>query len=177
MDDVLYHVTYSGRLESIADRGLRSGQARSIGSAGYDGHAKRGIFLTDADGVFFWHSKAEEFADYHSENVLEDELVPVVLRVDLDGVEGELEDDELGSKDAGYRDAYIAKGSIAPEFLEVFDGREWLPIEEWDQVNPSLAVVVEIEVEEDDDGEEEQWTSVRFKDCSPLLAPELDPRR
>lgn len=168
--EFLYHVTTYRRLREIAERGLERGRARAIGASAYDDHARRGIFLTSAEGVFFWHSRAEDHAEHGSDDLLEDGVVPVVLRIDERGIpDDRLEGDPIGTHDAR-ADAWIAEGPIDPEYIEVFDGDDWIPIHEWRRIDPHLGVVEE----EDPDGEEGEVLYF-FPDRSPLLPEELWP--
>jgi len=173
-DDYLYHVTYYGRLGNIARSGLVPGRARSIGAPSLDSHARGRVFYTDPEGVFFWHSKAEEHAEANSDDVLEDELIPVVLRVDLNAFEDDsLEEDEIGSEDAR-ADAWLVDYEMPPEEIEVFDGSSWIPVEDFDSIDPATAIFTEVELSSDDD---EPVDLHYFKDRSPLMPPEVDPRR
>jgi hypothetical protein len=107
-EPTLYHVTYAGRLPGITEEGLRPNAPRAIGASGYDAHARDRVFLTEGDGVFFWHHRAEDFAEHMSDNPLEDELVPVVLHV-----------------------GYFIQAPMEPigsDCLEVFDGKEWVSL-------------------------------------------------
>lgn len=157
----LYHVTYLNRLDGISGAGLRSGMGRSIGAPAYDAHAAKGVFLAEEDGVHFWFNRAEDFATHNSDNPLEDGLVPVVLRVNPQGFsEDELADDELGSKDA-MSDAYIHPG-IDPEHIDVWDGNSWIPVDDWDSIDPEQA----FEMEED---EETGENYAFFRDDNPLM--------
>lgn len=153
--DWLYHVTYFNRLENISKNGLVPGAVRSIGSRAYDAHAAKGVFLTNMDGVDYWYNKAEAFAEHNSDNVYEDGLVPVVLRIDYDGLVSELETDEPGSEDSR-QDAYIHRGTIGPEYLEVWTGQGWIPVEDyWGEVDIELAL--DKEEIESEDGEPEEY--------------------
>lgn len=173
-----YHVTYSGRLPSIAERGLRKGASRSIGAAGYDSHAAKGVFLTHADGVFFWHNRAEDFAEHNSDNFVEDELIPVVLRIKLP-VNAKREVDELGSRDA-LADAIIVKNPILPKNIKVYTGKKWVPVSEYDDVRLDLAYREEVKEPDDEIEDENSWYEdpdegevlYYFVDQSLLIPPE-----
>lgn len=167
--EYLYHVTYSGRLPSIASRGLRPGQARAIGAPSYDSHAAKGVFLTTPNGVFYWHSRSEAFAEHQSDDFVADELIPVVLRVEVyDSDNAEV--DELGSRDA-LAEAYIVKHAIAPGRLEVFDGSDWIDVADYDSIDFEQAVDTQVEKGEYDDPVAYHY----FKTRSPLLPEELCP--
>lgn len=172
IEDYLYHVTYYSRLASISTRGLKPNQSRSIGNEVYDFHRKRRVFLTTGEGVFFWHSRAEAFAEHNSDNVIEDGLVPIVLRVLRSTIEedNDLELDEIGTRDAaGYESWMLVNNIILPEDLEVWNGRRWVSVEDYEgSIDPEVAV--DVEIDEDDD---EPLYS--FKQESPLFPPELHP--
>lgn len=159
--EVLYHVTYWSRLERIAEHGLERGRGRAIGGPAYDTHARRGVFLTELDGVYSWHARAEDHAENGSDNVLEDGLVPVVLRMPR-AAAGELEPDDVGSEDA-QAEAFIAHGPIKASALEVYDGKEWVDVANWERVDPADGVE-----EDEEDGE----TLYFFPVDSPLIPPE-----
>ena len=158
-----YHVTYSGRLPYIAERGLRRGQPRSIGAPALDSHAAKGVFLTLADGVFFWHGRAEAFAEHNSDDFVEDELIPVVLRVDLPD-DLPREGDAEGTRDA-LVDAIVVR-AVHPMYLNVWTGTEWVPIDQYDEVNLDCAYTTMVE----DDAELHY-----FVNDSPLVPPECRP--
>lgn len=163
-DGPLYHVTYYNRLEGISEAGLRPGMGRSIGAPAYDAHARKGIFLTEDDGVRFWYSKAEEFANHQSDNPLEDGLVPIVLRIDPAGfTEEELSDDALGTRDA-MSGAYIHPIGIDPEYINVWDGSGWISVDDWQDIDIEQAFDRE-EIEDEDGGPEEYYL---FKYHNPL---------
>lgn len=168
----LYHVTYSGRLSSIAASGLRPGQARSIGAPCHDAHAAKGVFLTAPAGAFFWHGRAEAFAEHNSDDVVADELIPVVLRVATSDSD-DAERDDPGSRDA-LAEAVIVKNAIAPDRLEVFDGSDWVDVADYDSIDFEQAVDTESSDDEfDDEGQPVQWHY--FKSRSPLFPEELHP--
>ena len=160
----LYHVTYWRRLDSIDTRGLVVGASRSIGSAGYDAHVKGKIFLTETDGVFFWYSRAEEFAEANSDNVWKDRLVPVVLRVAVAHrmERGRVVLDLLGTGDA-LSNAWETTRTIPPSRLTVFNGQRFVPLRRFDREHAKLAVYKDAE------------GYVYFRDSMPLLPPECRP--
>lgn len=164
VDDPLYHVTYYNRLEGISQNGLQPGSARSIGGSSYDTHAARGIFLAEDDGVSFWYSKAEDFANHNSDNPLEDGLVPIVLKIDPAAfLEEDLIEDEPGSADSA-TGAYIVPNVIEPDYIEAWDGSSWIPVDEWDSIDIEQAF--DREELEDEDGDEEAY--YLFKYDNPL---------
>lgn len=165
--DWLYHVTYFNRLENISKRGLVPNSARSIGGGAYDTHAAKGIFLSEKDGVDFWYNRAEAFAEHNSDNVYEDGFVPVVLRIDYDGLVADLQSDEIGSKDS-YREAYIHNGPIDPGYIEVWTGNDWIPVEDyWGEVDIELAL--DKEEVEGEDGMPEEYYLFKYSTQNPLI--------
>jgi len=165
INDPLYHVTYFNRLGGISEAGLRPGMARSIGAGGYDAHSKKGVFLTEDDGVSFWFNRAEQFAEHNSDNPLEDGLVPVVLKIDPAAfLEDDLFDDELGSKDA-VAGAYIIPDGIDADYIDVWDGTNWIPVDEWDSID--IEQSFDKEEIEDEDGDDDAY--FMFKYDNPLL--------
>jgi hypothetical protein len=155
--DILYHVTFFKNMPSIAAEGLKPGAGSSIGQgAGYKDHSTGNVFLTEFNGVIFWYGKAEDWAEHSSDNVYEDELVPVVLRIFLD--DESLSEDELGFKDSGYNEAFKTKQGIPPEHMEVWSGSKWIDVEDYNSIDILDALIVEEneESEEDEDSEEYQ---------------------
>lgn len=134
--DILFHTTYANRIESIAESGLSPDEASSIGSAAYDQHRDGGVFLSDEDGIHYWHERAEEWANNKSDDVVDDGLIPVVLRVRID-IDEECEDDEVGSSDSRH-EAFKCFGGVEPENIEIWSGHAWLPVHDWGRVDMSL---------------------------------------
>ena len=137
-DPYLYHATYFNRLPFIEIEGLQPFQRRSIGSEAYSGHARGRIFLTARDGVEFWTTRAEEFAEHASDDVLEDGLIPVLLRVRISDVAG-LTPDDLGTSDA-FAGAWMTTEAIEPDALEIWVGSSWAPLDYWEMMDPSIAL-------------------------------------
>lgn len=166
--DYLYHVTFYNLLDAIEGEGLRPGSGRGIGSAVYDTHREGAIFLTDAGGVHFWASRAEDFAQDRSEDLLSDGLVPVLLRMP-EAAARNCEDDEIGSDDSNH-DAYKCRSSIAPRQLEVWvgidDEGKWRPLSAWNDIP------IEEAFDEDSDGDEE-WHFIRAGGNGSPLVPHL----
>jgi len=160
--EFLYHVTYFSRLERIATQGLLAGQGRSIGAPSYDSHAAKGLFLTEPEGIRFWFGKSENFAEHRSDNPYEDGLVPVVLRIDAASLsDDKMSEDDLGTRDA-FNQAYIYKDGIAPDYLEIWDGSSWIPVEDYWDVDTLQAFTVE---QDEDSGDDLYW----FKNDNPLM--------
>jgi len=167
----LYHVTYHGRLPSIAEEGLTTGQARSIGGPAYDEHVRGRLFLTEPEGVSFWMHRAENHAEANSDDPFGDGYVPVALRVSPDCFENaELERDEHGTRDA-LVDAWMVSGEpFGPECLEVYTGSRWAPVEEYGEIDPESAFNTESNPDYPDEDDKEFLRYFKYR--SPL-EPEL----
>lgn len=137
-DDILYHVTYANSLDAIANLGLVPGAGSAMGGGGNVGHSLGKVFLSDYDGVSFWFGRSQEWANHYSDDPHGDGMVPVVLRVTVPDWD-EVEEDEAGSRDSR-KDAWAYKGSINPEFLEVWDGEDWVDLDEdFEDIDVSVA--------------------------------------
>jgi hypothetical protein len=160
--DPFFHVTYSGRLQSIARRGLVIGAARSIGAAAYDQHAQRGVFVSGPDGVPYWYEKAQAFSHDGSDDAVTDGMIPVVLRIYFD--EGaELVDDDIANAESVHADAWISPEPIEAGEIEFWDGEEWIAIDYWEDLDPELGA----EWEDDDDSDDGGFWGL--PDAPPLL--------
>jgi hypothetical protein len=159
----LYHVTFYRNLSTIAKHGLRPDSGRGIGSAVYDANRQGAIFLTEADGINFWAERAEQWAENNSDDLYEDGLVPVLLRVASDFTD--CEPDEIGSKDAR-SEAYRCK-AVDADALEVWAGTEeegqWVLMEDWHEVDLDKAF---------DDPDDEDARSLRSAFPGPLIPAE-----
>jgi len=149
----LYHVTFLGNLDSIAQSGLQSGSGSTFGG-GYEGHSQNRLFLTEPDGVSFWMGRYEELAEYHSEDAIEDGLIPVALEVWLSDEQIEqLKPDTAGTRDA-YADAYyIEGGHVDWEDMSVWDGNGWVDLDDVDTDAMHQVVLDDSEVIEEDGAE------------------------
>lgn len=167
---LLYHVTWTGALDSIARQGLLPGVRSNFGG-GYEGHARGRTFLTSFEGLFYWYSKFQDLADHHSDNPVEDQLVPVVLAVE---VEHEVHPDPLGTRDA-LAPAWFTTAPVTPDALLVWDGEDWAGLEDVDpEYLGGLAATVTEECDEPEDDEDEAdcWVSVDWVEPEPLLPTE-----
>jgi hypothetical protein len=189
MPEPLYHVTYYAFLAGIAEEGLQASGEYGLGQragAQYAQHSQGKLFLTEADGVSFWHGKLQEHAEAGSDHPYEDGLTVVVLRVLVDD-EDLLEDDPLGTEDARAPAYYVVDGHIEPDEIMVWAGarglsREeqmtgWIPVEDWHRIDPSKAWTFEEDPDfdpESGDGEEGEGVLAWSKDDydNPLYPPD-----
>jgi len=166
MANHLYHVTFASNLRAIAEDGLHPGGGGSFGG-GYQGHAKGRLFLCSYEAVRCWWGKIEDLAHHHFEGreIVEDQRVPVLLRIDDDGVaelEHGLMEDVLGSRDCPEGESFYASEPVAPFALQVWDGERWLPVDDEDiDVDGIMARYVESADEQSD--ESGTWVDVELQ--------------
>ena len=139
MSEPLYHVTYYNRLAGIAEHGLRPGHEASIGSAAYDAHRANAIFVTEFGGVPFWMERAEQWAEQRYDDPAGLGFVPVALKFPESALTGELFEDDPGTRDARHP-AYRCSCEVPPDNIEVFAGRNWIAISDWNTIDPMIAV-------------------------------------
>lgn len=142
-EEYLYHCSH---LEKVFDfdgdyeggiwtHGLRPSYRSQFGG-GYDSHSRGKLFLSEYDGVIFWFSKMEQIAHNSSDFNSEKDFgwIPVCLRVNKDYLD-DLAIDELGTKDSGGVSSYSYSSIIEPEYLEIFNGKQWQSLESADGDN------------------------------------------
>jgi hypothetical protein len=130
-----YHVTYYRDLGSIESDGLSPGGGGAMGRGGYSGHSRGRLFMTEEAGLPFWYGRMEEHANDLSDDPLEEGYVPVVLRFPEPE---ETESDEPGTRDAMAESFYSEEG-VGPDDIEIFDGNSWIPLADWEGMDPSAA--------------------------------------
>jgi len=175
-ENIYYHVTTAGNIDSIVKHGLRAGTGQTRYGAGYAGHTRGRLFLTEPAGVFYWYHETGQGG------VIENaEEVPIVLRFVLD--DGFLQDDEIGTKDAaGRRAYYLESASVAANQIEAWDGTQWVPVEELgDGEILNLVDATAREFEEDDGDTWIEYDEEAFFPgelapgrVNPMLRPEHD---
>jgi 8-oxo-dGTP pyrophosphatase MutT (NUDIX family) len=114
----LYHVTFSGYLESISQHGLVPNSEPGITGGGEKGK----VFVTEADGIAHWLERAENWAYYRSDNPAEEGLVPCVIRFPRRDVKN-IAEDEVAVRENTFG-AYKADG-VAPDHIELWSGKKW----------------------------------------------------
>lgn len=166
----LYHVTLLAYLPSIARRGLQPGYRPTF--SGYSGHSKGRVFLSDHDSVSCWHGKISdivEHGDREVEQMRDDLLVPVILRIDRDPKKLEpdlkLFEDEPGKHDCPYGVSYFVKSRIPADLIEVWTGRTYrhvshfANISDWDEAKSIFSKYARFEEEGD---ENDHYLNVEF---------------
>jgi len=135
-NNFLYHVTTYNRLQAIDEIGLVPTESRLMSGKAYEHHARDRIFLTEEEGISFWYDLALQWAHHKSDDLLEDEMIPVVLRVFVpdDVFEQFCVEDPLGTRDAR-SEAWACKISIPPNAIEFFWDGVWVSVDKWEQVN------------------------------------------
>lgn len=128
MNDRLYHITYLFNLPLIQEVGIMLGQGQVFGG-GYTGHSSGRIFLTEQNGVNFWLDKYESLIAHKTD---EPHLgwFPIVLEIDPSTLN--LQDDQPGTKDARAQSYYVEKAIPTDSITGVWDGSEWIDLEEAD---------------------------------------------
>ncbi len=121
MSAYLYHVTPLPLVKLVSIEGLlpRRGGTLDTGTEGR-------VCLTIWEGVGHWYMKLCD---------REGAPVPVVLRAKESDLE-ELWEDAPGKETSGAL-CWESQEPIDPEFLEVWNGDAWLPIEEWPTLDRS----------------------------------------
>ena len=161
----LFHTTSYAAVEQIAQDGLRPRAGGGVFQhGGYDIHSQGKIFMADGGAALEWFGKVEDQLAHHAadDGDLEEriaEIVPVMLRIDLDAGTQEPEIDELGSRDVRGGVAYYVTKRIKPAAIEYWDptDKAWLPIE--DALPDARLGVAEIEYYDEDGGvvDEDDW--------------------
>jgi hypothetical protein len=117
-------------------------------------HSTDRLFLTEEEGISFWNSRYEQWADDRSDHPVEEGYIPVTLRFTLQDVN--LEIDEIGTKDAFADSFYIEEGHVPADQIEVYDGTSWVPLPDAD-INQMEQIAAEAATIEEVDGEEIVW--------------------
>lgn len=161
----LFHVTSYAAAELIAQDGLRPRAGGGVFQhGGYDIHSQGKIFMADGGAALEWFGKVEDQLAHHAadDGDLEEriaEIVPVMLRIDLDAGTQEPEIDELGSRDVRGGVSYYVTKRIKPEAIEYWDptDKAWRPIE--DGLPDARQGVADIEYYDEEGGvvDEDDW--------------------
>jgi hypothetical protein len=139
----VYHVTYYCNLDSISDSGL---DYQEFGGSNFpkphlQRHSMSGNFFSDdIDGVKYWIITLEHQANDRSDDILEDGLIPIVLRFRLNPNKFILDPEERTSGD------YYTNRIIPPQGIQMWNGFNWVPVD----TNIDLHYFVDIV---DEDGE------------------------
>lgn len=156
---VLFHVTYAFSIDGIREHGLLPGRGQTFST-----HASRSsgkVFLTEADGVSFWFSRYEEWAQHYSDDPVREGYIPVVLRVYA--VDLELHLDDEGTRDARADAYYTPRGVSIDDLLTVYTGDgQWLLLDEVDSEHFIAAALEQAGASEEPDYDEDEESPVDF---------------
>lgn len=149
----VYHVTLIRNLESIQRGGLRPSTKSNFTSA-YDNYSKGRVFLSSWSVVDHWYDKIFNVADHQTDWTSESDFgyVPVVLRVDTEGLL-EMMEDEVGNSETGDRDSWYVDSTIPTDIIDVWDGDSWVSIEGADEYEIRSTAFAAAEVEGEPDEE------------------------
>jgi hypothetical protein len=148
-----YHATFLGRLDQIAQGGLRRSGGSSQFNGGYSAHSKGRVFLTEWRGVSFWMNKMEDIANHNTDWDDPESAtgwMPVTLRVDMTELADRLGDDEVGTQDARSKAWYIEE-DIPADLIEAWNGSRWVPVKSVDPEDMADKARELAEYESDDD--------------------------
>jgi hypothetical protein len=130
-----YHVTYLRSIESILNEGLTPGSKGGIGIGAYSSWSNGKLFFSTCQSdLSFWLSRYEDHAADRSDDFVEDLMIPVVLRFEIDNYEI----DTMGQNE-GRQCSFYTIQKIPPEDLEVFYNGTWSWLDEAN-LDPNLAV-------------------------------------
>lgn len=122
-----YHITPMRNLPSIRESGLdpaRGGQNMQ----NYRWNTGGKIFISGPTAISHWHHIVEQH-DLHS-NEPSRWSVPVVLRFPMAFLEEEPAWDEGVKHDSSGDDSWVTDSDIPPEYIDVWDGEQWIPLED-----------------------------------------------
>ena len=145
----LYHVTYLNRIPSIAEHGLVPNAPPTMQGAWLQRYSRGKVFLTEAKGVPWWIYHLEEHAGA-STDTPEEGWAPVVLRCWDDRV---MSLDPEGTRDARWNNAWFTTEPIRPEWFELWDGFEWVELEDADPDGMQARWMKAAKLESDDTAE------------------------
>jgi len=155
----LYHTTYIYNIDSIKKRGLRISFGERSTFGGYGGHVKGKIFLSRFSEIPTWFHKLEHIARGETETPEEDGMVPVALRIDITGINFEVDPEVSSGK------SFYAQENISPERIEVWTGSKWEAIRNVDE--EALLEVVRDTVEEFYEEDDSSWTEIEWDILQP----------
>lgn len=175
--DTLYHVTLARNLSSIAESGLipSRGMEEGVGRGHYSTWSRGKVFLGAPRSVHYWHRAYECRANDEADNMLEQQSVPVVLRVR--NLRRLLQTDTVAASE-GAKGAYFVRRPIPARQIEAFDGKQWVPVTRFQDDETVEAYVLD-HVESVDDIDGESYTTLRdrivFDKSGPRKIPSTIP--
>ena len=160
--EYVYHTTFLQNLGGIASEGLQPSTRAQFG--GYARHSLGRVFVSDFDGVSLWASRMESVGMGESDLRTDADVadwMPIVLRI---GDSVAFEFDPLGHCDSGWCGPWYVENRIGPEHIEVWDGREWVMVEDADisAMRQRALDSASFESEETDEYGEDGWWEADF---------------
>jgi hypothetical protein len=128
----VYHVTFYKNLDLISDEGLdyKEYGGANFSQGVYPIHSMSGnFFTTDINRIGFWIHSLEYSGLDQSDNIEEDGLVPIILRFRLNPKK--YQPDIHG----GDPSDHFTDRLIPPQGLQVWNGKQWIPINYWNNIN------------------------------------------
>jgi hypothetical protein len=130
--DIVYHATYHRNLSGIAEYGLDHANKAGNNFHQYGHHSSdKTFFSSNLSNARFWISKLEMLGEHNSDNVLDDDLIPIILRFRFNRrpTTDRWQVDDLS--DVG-RDDYHTDRIIQPQSIQWWDGKIWKSVDDQD---------------------------------------------
>jgi len=133
-----YHVTYLTNVDNIGQSSLKAkGGVSPWQKPHLLKHSEKGVFYCyDGPCVKNWVSEVAEQANNLSDNIVEDQLIPIILRFNLNRTKSQK--DMLG--DAEVSGSQYTTKEIPSIGLEMWTSREWIDDIDSDYINPDAFV-------------------------------------
>jgi hypothetical protein len=128
--DIVYHATFFKNLEGIAEYGLSWKDSEGANFYAYARHSFGKTFFSHTlDNARFWVSKLEMVGNDTSDNVLEDGLIPIILRFRFNRRPTTDRWQIDKESDIG-RDDYHTNRIIQPQSIQWWDGKIWKSVDD-----------------------------------------------
>jgi hypothetical protein len=134
---VVYHVTFYRNLDSISDIGL---DYNEFGGANFQKthliqNSRNGNFFTpDLKQVANWVDTLTQNANDRSDDIYEDGLIPIVLKFTVN------RNTFTPDQHSEYPKSYYTKKIIHPANIQVWNGSNWVSINDWGSIDLSKFV-------------------------------------
>lgn len=161
----LFHTTSYAALDAIASDGLTPRQGGgTFRHGGYDIYSQGKLFAALGDAALEWFGKVGDQLEHYASDDgvdLEEraaEIVPVMLRIDLEAVMETPLEDPVGSRDVA--GSYYFTDAIDPGAIEFWHPRKqaWVALEDAAVPSPMLGIAsVEYYDEDGDVVDEDDW--------------------
>lgn len=128
--DIVYHATFYRNLSGIAEHGLDHSNKAGNNFHQYGHHTEdRTFFSATLSNARFWINALENLGNHNSDDVLEDGLIPIILRFRFNRrpTTDRWQADDLS--DVG-RDDYYTWKVIQPQSIQWWDGKIWKSVDD-----------------------------------------------